>query len=92
MSLELLNAKRVAELLECDEVTVGQRALSGELPGLKIGRGWVFPAEALAARLNELALEQSALRRKPRNQPTATVVPVPARAGRRKAPVPLPSA
>ena len=97
MSVELLNAKRVAELLECDETTVGLRALAGELPGVKIGRGWVFPIDALNVRLNEMALDGARVRRAQQKEkkqvadaPLAVSFAPTLSASRRRPPVKLP--
>ena len=57
MSTDILNADQVAELLECERLHVQELARAGKLPGLKLGRGWVFPREALLQRLNEMALQ-----------------------------------
>lgn len=65
-ALEVLDVAAVATLLRCSIKTVEERARAGDLPGLKYGDGWVFPAGALAQRLNELALEQSEFRKRPR--------------------------
>lgn len=65
MSVDVLDASDVATVLRCAVTTVEERARTGDLPGLKFGDGWIFPAAALATRLNELALEQAAQRRKP---------------------------
>ena len=54
---DILNADQVAELLECERLHVQELARAGKLPGLKLGRGWVFPREALLKRLNEMALQ-----------------------------------
>ena len=54
---DILNADQVAELLECERLHVQELARAGKLPGLKLGRGWVFPREALMLRLNEMALQ-----------------------------------
>ena len=61
-----LKVEAVADLLDCEVETVNGRALSGDLPGLKFGRSWVFPVVALEARLNEMAAEEAAARRAPR--------------------------
>lgn len=61
-----LKVEAVADLLDCEVDTVNARALSGDLPGVKFGRSWVFPTTALDARLNELAIEEAAARRAPR--------------------------
>jgi excisionase family DNA binding protein len=87
MTSAILTTAAVAQLLDCEESTVQIRALSGELPGVKIGRSWVFPEEALMQRLNEMALVGSAARRAPA-KPTAVAgaVPQPARARRNALP------
>lgn len=54
----------LAALLGCDPDTAAERLNSGDLPGLKFGRGWIIPAEALHARLNEKAIQEAAARRK----------------------------
>ena len=66
--LAVLKADATAELLDCEVETLNARALSGDLPGVKIGRSWVFPIAALEARLNQLAIDESAARRAP-NRP-----------------------
>ena len=53
---DILTKEQVAELLQCDVLTLEDKARNGELPGLKVGRSWVFPREALLQRLNEMAL------------------------------------
>jgi excisionase family DNA binding protein len=65
-AVDVLNEIEVAQLLGCAVTTVQDRARSGDLPGLKYGDGgWRFPARALSARLEEVALQQAAERRKP---------------------------
>ena len=71
--LDVLKADAVAELLDCEVETLNMRALSGDLPGLKFGRSWVFPVAALEARLNELAVDEAAARRAPK-QPVLVAV------------------
>jgi hypothetical protein len=83
----VLDTENVAALLRCSAYTVIERAKSGDLPGLHFGDGgWVFPTEALAKRLNELALEESQKRRQPA-KPAAVINPVPGRANKRALPV-----
>lgn len=65
MTPEVFDAAQAAKLLRCAETTVEERARRGDLPGLKFGDGWIFPRDALLARLNELALEEAARRRAP---------------------------
>lgn len=62
----VLKAEEAADLLDCEVETVNLRAASGDLPALKFGRSWIFPFEALMARLNELACEESVHRRTPK--------------------------
>lgn len=93
METLVFSASQLAEVFGCDELTIAQRALSGELPGLKFGRSWVFPAGATIQRLNEMALEQAARRRAERAVPAAPLAvafPVPPKRGRRRPPVALP--
>ncbi len=61
----IFDADELAALLHCAVTTIEERARRGDLPGLKIGEGWIFPAGALFQRLNELALEESTKRRQP---------------------------
>lgn len=53
---DILTKDEVAALLDCEPSTVEEKARTRELPGVKIGRSWVFPREALLKRLNEIAL------------------------------------
>jgi excisionase family DNA binding protein len=53
----ILTTQQVAEMLCCTPETVEVRARRKELPGLKAGRAWVFPQEALLIALNALALK-----------------------------------
>ncbi len=65
-TVDVFTAEALATLLGCAVTTIEERARSGDLPGLKFGDGgWRFPAEALARRLNELAIEEAAKRRQP---------------------------
>ena len=63
--IEVYTAEQVAKVLGCSTKTVEDLARRGELTGIKPGGAWVFPAGALARRLDELALAQAAERRKP---------------------------
>ena len=56
MTDEILNKDQVAHLLDCEPSTVEEKACNHELPGVKIGRSWLFPRQALLQRLNEMAL------------------------------------
>lgn len=63
--LRVLKAAQAAEILDCDVATLYERAACGDLPGVKVGRSWIFPVDALERRLNELAIEESERRRAP---------------------------
>lgn len=80
----VLTPEQVASMFDCTADTVRERAASGELPGVKIGRDWRFPAAALYDALCKLAVEQAQQRRA--GQPSATVMKLP----RRKEAPPLP--
>jgi hypothetical protein len=92
MQLDVLNVDAVARMLGCAITTVEERARTGDLPGLKFGDGgWVFPASALAMRLQELALAEAAARRQPsRAVGVFKCTPVPK--ATKKAPPTLPTA
>lgn len=57
---DVLTVSDVAALLDCAETTVEALARERTLPGIKPGRSWVFPREALLAALNRQALERAA--------------------------------
>jgi len=81
--MPILSTANVAQLLDCKETTVAERASAGDLPGVKVGRSWVFPEEALMERLNEMAREEAAARRKkPAAAASAGPLPKPVPAGR----------
>ena len=81
--MTILTTPAVAALLDCEESTVQARAASGDLPGVKIGRSWVFPEEALMERLNEMARAEAANRRIPPAVPEAVAHAVPVKRTRR---------
>jgi excisionase family DNA binding protein len=62
----IYNVAQVAELLGCTEEIVAERINNGDLPGVKFGRSWVIPADALRERLNQKALEEARDRREPK--------------------------
>ena len=87
-----ISAEALAEVLECTLETINSEAARGALPGLKIGRGWIFPTEALEESLNERARREAEKRRQPRASacsPTPSPSPAPTTAlapkSRRKA-------
>lgn len=44
---ELLSVEAVASAPDCADTTVEEHARTGHLPGIKLGRSWVFPRTAL---------------------------------------------
>lgn len=60
---EILTVDDLAKLFACDKETAAARLTSGDLPGVKVGRSWIIPRQALFERLNEKALEEAAARR-----------------------------
>jgi excisionase family DNA binding protein len=89
---DLPDDTEMAAALGCTPETVQARALAGELPGVKFGRGWVFPREAVLEALNRAARLQAEARATVKITAPAGVAVVPAApAGRRRAPVALPS-
>lgn len=64
----VMTTAQVAELLDCTQQTVEEKARLGLLPSIKFGRSHIFPVEALLAQLNELAKENLRPRTKPPKQ------------------------
>jgi excisionase family DNA binding protein len=60
MSADVLTTAELAKLLDCEESTIIEKSRLGELPGIKIGRSWVFPHGALMHSLNGLAMGHAA--------------------------------
>lgn len=73
-TIQIYTADQVAQMMGCSVKTVEEMARLGDLPGIKPGGSWVFPAGALASQLDALALEQSRQRKLPK-KPTATLQP-----------------
>lgn len=84
---ETIDSDQCAELLRCTAGQVEEMARAGELPGLKIGRAWLFVRHDLLAFLAEKARDEAQARRSKRS-PSAQAPQVKSR--RRAAPV-LPS-
>ena len=84
---EILIASEVAELLHCTAERVEELARAGEIPGLKIGRNWLFVRVDLLSYLAERAREEAHARRMKR-QPHA---PLPKARPRRQIPPALPT-
>lgn len=53
---DVLTTDEVAALLRCEPETVEERTRQRELPGVKYGRSWMYPREALMQVLNRIAL------------------------------------
>lgn len=70
-AVHIYTVEQVAGMLGCSPKTVQEMARNGELTGIKPGGDWVFPAGALAQRLDELAMAEAARRRKT-PEPAAT--------------------
>lgn len=60
---DILTPQEIARILQCDEKTVEEAARKGNLPGVKFGRGWVFPKAALLEALNSQAKEGAEVRK-----------------------------
>lgn len=58
-----IDAEQCAELLKCDTGTVEELARAGEIPGLKIGRSWLFVTGDLLVFLAERARLEAEQRR-----------------------------
>lgn len=85
-----LTVDQVAQLLDCSADTVRELARKGALAGLKPGRDWIFPAGALYARLDEMAIAEAAERRTP-TTPSATLHALPGTQQAKKARRPPPT-
>jgi hypothetical protein len=55
----LVKSTELAELIDCSPERINTLAAAGELPGLKLGRSWVFPIDALSIALNDLAIKNA---------------------------------
>ena len=60
---DIYTAEQIASLLKCDKETAEARIRSGDLPGVKYGKSWVIPRQALRQCLNEMALSEAAQRK-----------------------------
>jgi excisionase family DNA binding protein len=87
MSIETINSEECAEIMKCTAERVEEMARAGEIPGLKIGRNWLFVRGDLLAWLAEKAREEAQVRRMKR-QPHA---PLPMARPRRQTPPALPT-
>lgn len=62
---EILTSDETADLLDCETRTVEDALRDGKLPGIKLGRSWMIPREALLEVVNELAKQNLAVRMEP---------------------------
>lgn len=67
ITAETIDSVECAELLHCTPEQVEDLARAGEIPGLKLGRSWLFVRADLLAWLAEKAREQAQERRAKRN-------------------------
>lgn len=83
---EILTTDVLAEMLRCDEKTVCERLVVGDLPGTKFGRSWIVPSDALFKRINELAIEEAAERRRTAQPGIPAQQDAPKKRGRKRFP------
>jgi len=53
---DVLTVAQLAELLDCGTETIEDRTRERQLPGIKYGRSWVYPREAVLQVLQQQAL------------------------------------
>lgn len=53
---DVLTVAQLAELLDCGPETIEDRTRERKLPGLKFGRSWVYPRDAVLQVLQQQAL------------------------------------
>ena len=83
---ETIGSEDCAKILRCTQDQVEELARSGEIPGLKLGRSWLFVRSDLLAYLAEKAREE-AMHRRSKRQPVSMT---PAIKPRRRQPPALP--
>lgn len=74
---DTIDSNQCAELLHCTPEQVEELARSGEIPGLKLGRSWLFVRQDLLAYLAEkarLEAEQRRAKRQPGVAPIAQAI------------------
>lgn len=84
---DTIDSNECATLLRCTPEQVEELARAGEIPGLKIGRSWLFVRADLLDYLAQKAREEAAERRSKRQ--VREVMPTPIKQ-RRQVPPPLP--
>jgi len=67
MTDETINAEQCAELLHCTEQRIEELTRSGELPGMKFGRGWIYVKADLLAYIADRARKEAEERRQDLN-------------------------
>lgn len=87
---ETIDAEQCAALLKCTPEQVEALARDGDIPGLKIGRGWLFIRADLLAYLAERARAEAQERRQRRSAPAQGPCNVQPIKSRRRAPPALP--
>ena len=65
--MDTIDAAECAELLRCTAGQVEEMARAGDIPGLKIGRGWLFVRADLLSFLADRARQEAAARRSKRS-------------------------
>lgn len=80
---ETIEIEDAALIMKCSVETVADNLRSGQITGVKFGVPWIIPRQAFFARLNELASEQAAEKR--RAAKPSPVAPARAGTGRRNA-------
>ena len=67
MTDETINAAQCAELLHCTEQRIEELTRSGELPGMKFGRGWIYVKADLLVYIADRARKEAEERRQDLN-------------------------
>lgn len=83
---ETIGSEDCAKLLHCTPEQVEELARAGEIPGLKLGRGWLFVRADLLAYLAEKAREEAQQRRARRQPATPIKQAAPVKQRRRQPP------
>ncbi len=90
MTIETIDSDECAALLRCTSEQVEELARAGEIPGLKIGRSWLFVRSDLLAYLAEKARREADERRAKRQPGVVQITAKPKR--RQPPPLMLPTA